>query len=1055
VFLTGVSVIWPFFTATSQIVSWLLVAATLACAARLVPHRAPAWVAVLMLVAVWQRALIELQPAPVLLPAAWLLAAVILLAAAEIWARLSGDAALPSPLLLFGRETHSRFVGPLFVIGYGALAFAVELIAVFARTSPTVVGVPSVAPTVSAAMLGVAAVCAVMTVARRSPWLLILSALLVIGAVMTGTVNLIERLGRSASPSDLAIATTALGLTYLLTVRRLERADTRRSLPFFLGGYALLLAAQPLASADPVLRVVVGGFGLLALAATAALVHRRTHATYEAILRRLWPGGPPGPAPALFFALAVWLLPAWLLLLPGLVVPMTSLTRVGLALAAMAVVWVGVGRWGPCRQAAYVRALYLGGYVMSVLGPTLAVPEYLPRVATLTTSVLLYTGSAIAARDSRWLAPVTVLIPVVLWQTLEPLPLFERAYGLGLVLLAAAYLAVGAMLHHGSVRALGHPVIGNVSPWGQRFFAIGTVLAFGGLFRLAFQERDLMMLGYAVGCAYFIASALVFRQPAFGALAVATGTVAYLSALTLTPLPPGWYGVGLVPGSALALALAELARRRLDRGADMGAASAELDWLLGRWSLPLDAAAFGGTFAAPMLPSSGMDAWSAAWWGGAAMLGALALIRRQPAWLYPAIGAGLAGLTTTSLAMSPQLVPSDIATVLIGPVWILIGLTWAFDRRRNETGAASDRAIEVALPALTAPDQLLQGLIQSIAVSAEDRVGQWLMPIRVWGWVTLLASTIMGAGDPLDGLTTAAAYGVLVAFVAQSYRSETHAWGATALAAATFHHWLWLAGVPLSAQPVAWTALALVMTIISIVVRAGHMQTFRAWFVPVVVGSMVAGAYAIVMSLFVPGHQVVSVLATTTAGLGLSLFTHACYGRVRLLLYAGMLALDIGYTLGLIARGVEQVQAFVLPAGLVLLAIAHFESRRHQGVLLKHLAEVVAVTILLGASLLQAVGYVGAGLDRYAYDAFLLLESSAVFGLGALLRWRRTFFAGAIVLVIDVGILLADPIRALDTWYLVAAIGLVMIGGVILVERRRQQIPLWLDEWRARLERWD
>jgi hypothetical protein len=70
VFLTGVSVIWPFFTATSPIVSWLLVAASLACAARLVPHRAPAWVAVLMLVAVWQRALIELQPAPVLLPAA-------------------------------------------------------------------------------------------------------------------------------------------------------------------------------------------------------------------------------------------------------------------------------------------------------------------------------------------------------------------------------------------------------------------------------------------------------------------------------------------------------------------------------------------------------------------------------------------------------------------------------------------------------------------------------------------------------------------------------------------------------------------------------------------------------------------------------------------------------------------------------------------------------------------------------------------------------------------------------------------------------------------------
>ncbi len=72
-----------------------------------------------------------------------------------------------------------------------------------------------------------------------------------------------------------------------------------------------------------------------------------------------------------------------------------------------------------------------------------------------------------------------------------------------------------------------------------------------------------------------------------------------------------------------------------------------------------------------------------------------------------------------------------------------------------------------------------------------------------------------------------------------------------------------------------------------------------------------------------------------------------------------------------------------------------------------------------------------------------------------MLRWRYTFFAGALALVIDVGILLVDPLRALNTWYLVALIGLALIGAVIWIERQRQKIPLWLEELRARLETWD
>jgi hypothetical protein len=39
--------------------------------------------------------------------------------------------------------------------------------------------------------------------------------------------------------------------------------------------------------------------------------------------------------------------------------------------------------------------------------------------------------------------------------------------------------------------------------------------------------------------------------------------------------------------------------------------------------------------------------------------------------------------------------------------------------------------------------------------------------------------------------------------------------------------------------------------------------------------------------------------------------------------------------------------------------------------------------------------------------------------------------------------------------YIAAIIGFTMIALVIFIEQRRQQIPVWLGEWRARLEEWD
>jgi hypothetical protein len=114
-----------------------------------------------------------------------------------------------------------------------------------------------------------------------------------------------------------------------------------------------------------------------------------------------------------------------------------------------------------------------------------------------------------------------------------------------------------------------------------------------------------------------------------------------------------------------------------------------------------------------------------------------------------------------------------------------------------------------------------------------------------------------------------------------------------------------------------------------------------------------------------------------------------------------------------------------------------------------------ALTGRLVGPRLQAGGWFGAGLERYVCETFLLLESLALIGLGAALHWKRSFFGGSLAMVADVCLLLADPVRAMNTWYLVLAIGLAMVGLVVFIERYRQRIPAWVGDWRQWLEVWE
>jgi hypothetical protein len=194
--------------------------------------------------------------------------------------------------------------------------------------------------------------------------------------------------------------------------------------------------------------------------------------------------------------------------------------------------------------------------------------------------------------------------------------------------------------------------------------------------------------------------------------------------------------------------------------------------------------------------------------------------------------------------------------------------------------------------------------------------------------------------------------------------------------------------------------------------------------------------------------------ALTTALGGLVLLTLAYGRRSRFLAYGGVAGLLGAGLLELADGRISQPQVYVVPVGLYLAALACLEWRRGDPARLKVAFEVAALIVVLGTALLQSQGYAGAGVDRLQYAVEMIVQGLVVLGLGALAHWWRSLFAGAGAVVVAVLILLAEPLKSVDTWYLIGSIGMLMIAGVVFLERRRQQIPTWLDGWRERLESW-
>lgn len=799
--------------------------------------------------------------------------------------------------------------------------------------------------------------------------------------------------------------------------------------PLFSTGYALTLAAAGMALADrgdsPAIHVAI----LLSAALIFAL---------SAYTRRtgLW----CYPAACLFLSTV---LAGAVLLRPALTVTQQAPIAAGLSLCYL----IAAARMER-RGGHYAMPMYLVAYTTLLVTMALSLQDRLigAQVVGLgligcawsawraergaypafnwLVDTLFVDAESLGARamEGLFLAGTVALFPawVVLLQGLHaPSPVPDDA-GIALLLISLAYGYPALMVPHGRGRIAFRPVQGGRKDSTRPFAIGGQMLCLLGLYLVASRGNTGYICAAALlGTLQYTGAALATRARLYSLPLALCGATLYVAGARLLVADMYHLGVALLPGVAGALALATVLRRSLDRSALAGARPG-FQRTVAPWSLPWFAVAYAGAVAAAGFGTR--CTWpemALIWWSVSAICGASAAIFRRPGWLHLTIG----------MALAPYLVSvtGEWEYATVAAVYLLFGLAVAIDLRYSASGRIG-RAPEA----------------------------RWAWPPIIWGVLLLVPSVAVGSDTSTIGAAMAISYMPLLIALSAIWRSRPAAWGTIALGAVGLQLVLRQSGVPSTVQPIVWATAALLTSILYLGAARWQHDLGRLWAQPLLMtglgGTVLALATGTGSALV--DHAALHTLALATLPAGLTCLIAAIHLRNRNLGYLSLAIVCAGAGCELLFQRVDAVQVYTLPLGGVLFTLAVI--RRHTHDSSRGLLEIAAMLLLLGTTMLQALGRLDAGENRLTYDALLLAESSVCWACGALLHWKRTFFAANAAIVGSAAIWLAyafdrTNLSGLSVTFLT---GCVLIGAAIALERCRERIPLWIDDVRLRLERW-
>ncbi len=313
----------------------------------------------------------------------------------------------------------------------------------------------------------------------------------------------------------------------------------------------------------------------------------------------------------------------------------------------------------------------------------------------------------------------------------------------------------------------------------------------------------------------------------------------------------------------------------------------------------------------------------------------------------------------------------------------------------------------------------------------------------IGGLTMLVALTFLWNGG-LVSLSWPLLFGAFaLALIAVSEQNEFSAVGSVAALSGSLAGWS-----AMLTDAVAWQATWLVLGLVFIVLAGWAVRRFALggiWQRPTLWLPLVVGA----ITLMFAGLELRAfVVALINAGVGLiTLTVRERRSEYAYLAGAAFVAASLGQFM---VWEVAEMQFYVLPVGVYLLALANsirYFQRHYQ---LARLIDASAVVLMLGATFLQAINSSG--------SAFYVLlvggESLLVAVYGALLRLRVPFIGGIIGLVVGVLWLAINAAQLLNQWLFLGVIGLLMLLAYVILERQQEYLRQIGRNWAERLQQW-
>jgi hypothetical protein len=356
----------------------------------------------------------------------------------------------------------------------------------------------------------------------------------------------------------------------------------------------------------------------------------------------------------------------------------------------------------------------------------------------------------------------------------------------------------------------------------------------------------------------------------------------------------------------------------------------------------------------------------------------------------------------------------------------------------------------------------------------------WSRPLYALVFLDVLAAQVLSLGKTEAGAAVSLTHALLIAALASLWLSQWLPYLSLTLGVTALLQWMAAAGGPVEDVPVALARLALAYGLVGyglafvrknpvFLEKTGFSSKWLiVWELPLQRFSLIfsfgvlaltsqlgarLGVWTVRALLGYPFRQIVD-LPTVQMAVGVlallgllyiaAAFTyrHARLGYLAVGTLLAAWALHAFYVQQW--DGAARVQWYAMPAGVYLLGIAWMEWRRGNKTLARWL-DYAAMLLMMGSLFWQTL------LFGWRYALMLGAEGFAAFWWGSARHLRRFFYAGMIGVILATVAQLINSLQSINQWIVFGMIGLLVIVVAVLIERKLEEIKVWLEV----LETWE